>query len=187
MAFFDVVVWSNVTGQTLNKRQRKAFKNYIENGGGFVGIHGSGDSSQQWEWYQEQLIRAKFSHHPMQPQFQKGKLEKSCHATFPTCSTFPEVWEWEDEWYVFYESPRKKGSAILYSLDETDLVMRADQKDKNWGMGEDHPIAWYHCQEKGKVFYTAMGHKGVYYQDPIFQKLLLEAVEWAGNNTIICH
>lgn len=184
LALFDVIVWSNVTGQTLTTAQRKSFRDYIENGGGFVGIHGSGDSSQQWEWYQNELIRAQFSHHPMQPQFQEGTLQKTCTPSFQACEALPENWQWEDEWYVFYESPRKKGSTILYNLDETNLVMGIDQEGKNWGMGEDHPIVWYHDQEKGRVFYTAMGHKGDYYNDATYQNLLIQAVEWAGNKPL---
>ena len=39
---FDVVVWNNVSGDVLTLRQRQAFENYINQGGGFLGIHGSG-------------------------------------------------------------------------------------------------------------------------------------------------
>ena len=60
LAYFDVVIWNNVTGQTLNKTQREAFKNYIETGGGFVGIHGAGDGSHQWDWYEKKVIRSLF-------------------------------------------------------------------------------------------------------------------------------
>ena len=48
---FDVVIWNNSTGNTLNKSQMSSFENYIENGGGYVGIHGAGDNSKNWEWY----------------------------------------------------------------------------------------------------------------------------------------
>ncbi len=181
LSYFDVVVWNNVTGPTLNETQRKAFKNYIENGGGFVGIHGAGDDSHQWKWYDEKVIRTHFSHHPMQPQFQLGTLKKNCEPLFPACADLPQEWTWEEEWYVFYESPRDNGSNVLYNLEESNLVMEGEQEDKKWGMGKDHPIVWYHLQEKGRIFYTAMGHKGTYYQDPDYQKLLIEAVEWAGN------
>jgi len=49
LAFFDVVVWNNVTGNTMDETQRAAFKNYLEGGGGFVGFHGSGDNSPSVE------------------------------------------------------------------------------------------------------------------------------------------
>ena len=181
LAAFDVVIWNNVTGQTLNDKQRTAFQSYIETGGGYVGIHGAGDDSHQWPWYDEKVIRTLFSHHPMQPQFQIGTLNKINDSIFSSTNAFPPEWQWEDEWYVFYKSPRENGSTVLYNLDENGLVMRGDQENKNWGMGEDHPIVWYHHQEEGKIFYTAMGHKGEYFQDSLYQKLLIEAIEWAGN------
>jgi len=190
LPYFDVVVWNNVTGQTLNEEQRNAFKKYMITGGGFVGIHGSGDSSHHWNWYYEALIRALFSHHPMEPQFQTAELSRECSPLFAACELLPEKWSWEDEWYVFYESPRKKGSTVLYNLEETNLVMSGEfkgmQADKNWGMGNDHPVAWYHCLDKGRVFYTAMGHKGSYFYKTNYKKLLVEAIKWAGDSTIKC-
>ena len=187
LSYFDVVIWNNVTGQTLDDTQRKAFKRYIETGGGFVGIHGAGDNSHQWDWYDKKVIRTLFSHHPMQPQFQVGTLNKMGDSLFHATKDFPDQWQWEDEWYVFYESPKQYGSTVLYNLDESNLVMVGEQEDKQWSMGEDHPVVWYHCQKKGKVFYTAMGHKGTYYQDAQYQQLLIEAVSWAGNTSINCN
>lgn len=29
---------------------------YIENGGGWIGIHGAGDASSDWDWYEQTLI-----------------------------------------------------------------------------------------------------------------------------------
>ena len=39
---FKVVVWNNVSGDVLTEDQRAAFVSYLENGGGWVGIHASG-------------------------------------------------------------------------------------------------------------------------------------------------
>ena len=38
---FDAVVWNNVSGDVLTVRQRQDFKDYVEHGGGFAGVHGS--------------------------------------------------------------------------------------------------------------------------------------------------
>lgn len=182
---FDVVIWNNVTGKSLNAAQQNAFRTFLENGGGFVGIHGAGDSTQEWDWYEQKVIRASFSHHPMEPQFQTGILTREGSHDFHQFNHLPKQWKWEEEWYVFYESPRQKGSTILYTLDETGMVMKGEHegkwKDKNWGMGKDHPIVWYHSLKKGKAIYTALGHKGIYYNEPHFQQLIVEAIAWAGN------
>ena len=54
-------------------------------------------------------------------------------------------------------------------------------QDKDFDMGDDHPIAWYNCVGKGKAFYSALGHKAYYYSNPNYNRLLTEAVNWAGN------
>ena len=38
---FNATVWNNASGDTLNEEQKAAFRTYVENGGGFVGIHGA--------------------------------------------------------------------------------------------------------------------------------------------------
>ena len=191
LSLFDVVVWNNVTGQTLNERQRAAFKNYVGGGGGFVGFHGTGDDSHQWDWYYDELIRAVFSHHPMAPQFQTGTMNRESPESFPASDKLPLSLDREDEWYVFFESPRDKGAHILYTLDETDMIMSGTLengllKNKDFGMGDDHPVVWYNCVGKGKSFYSSLGHKASYYDEPYYQLLLTEAVNWAGNPEINC-
>ncbi|MBA22959.1 MAG: secreted glycosyl hydrolase, partial [Flavobacteriales bacterium] len=48
------------------------------------------------------------------------------------------------------------------------------------------PVVWYNCVGKGKSFYSALGHKASYYDEPYYQLLLTEAVNWAGNTEINC-
>ena len=31
----------------------------------------------------------------------------------------------------------------------------------------DHPIAWCHPYDGGRAFYTALGHKGDYWDEPL--------------------
>ena len=51
-------------------------------------------------------------------------------------------------------------------------------KDKNFGMGKDHPIAWYNRVEKGKTFYTSLGHAGNTWGNENFLKLIENALKW---------
>ena len=183
---YDVVIWNNVTGKTLTETQQKDFRNYLEQGGGYVGIHGAGDDTHEWEWYYDQVIRAVFSHHSVDPQFQKGILKRECPMGSLNCRSLPEYWEREEEWYVFFESPRVKGAKILYTLEEEGLEMTGWETYHDFGMGDDHPIVWYNCVGAGKAFYSALGHKGSYFEDPSHQNLLIQAIKWAGNKTLKC-
>ncbi len=186
LAKFDVVIWSNATGKNLTDEQREAFKKYIEGGGNFVGIHGTGDASHHWDWYYETLIGANFSHHPLSPQIQAANINLECDSTsnFP-CMGLPSTTNRSDEWYVFFDNPRENGFTVLYTLDESGLTMSGNLpilvKNKDFGMGDDHPIIWYKCLPNGgRTFYSAMGHTGSSFSEPAYLEILERGIKWAG-------
>jgi type 1 glutamine amidotransferase len=173
---FDVVVWNNVSGDVLTVDQRKDFKAWIENGGGFAGFHGSaGDFFYDWDWYADTLIGARFKSHPMSPQFQAAKV-KLDGATNPIVRGLPQEWVMTDEWYSFKNNPRQKGAHILATLDESTYKPEAGKLDLRMG---DHPIAWTQCVGKGRSFYTAIGHRPENYTEPNTNKLILQGLTWA--------
>jgi uncharacterized protein len=174
---FDAVVFNNVSGDVFTPEQRAALKRFIENGGGFIGVHGSGgDFSYDWKWYVEDLIGAQFSGHPMNPQFQEATVRVE-DRTHPATSHLPEAWQRTDEWYSFRQSPRRPGYNILATLDETTYSPKGMGQDLR--MGRDHPIAWWHCIGTGRVLYSAMGHQASAYTEPKYRKMLQGAVTWA--------
>lgn len=187
---FDVVIWNNATGRNLNDEQRESFKNYIEGGGSFVGIHGAGDESHHWPWYEKNLIGADFSHHSISPQFQEATLHRECPDGFSTCNNYPEKWVRTDEWYVFLNNPRENGARVLYTADESTFETSGNIKylvsDKDFGMGDDHPIVWYNCVGQGKAFYSALGHAGVAFEEQNYLRLLEDAIQWAGDKSVGC-
>ena len=182
---FDVVVWNNTSGKVLNPEQRDHFRNYLENGGGFVGIHAAGDNSHQWDWYEDEVIGARFSHHPMNPQFQEGDLSlETDSADSILIDELPTSWTREDEWYIFYNNPREVGFTILYRLDGSEINPNGNipllASDREWGMGEDHPIAWYNSVGEGRTFYSAMGHQAGAFEEVNHLRMLENAIRWAG-------
>jgi uncharacterized protein len=174
---FDAVIWNNISGDVLTLSQRQAFKHYMEKGGGFVGVHGSaGDPVYFWDWYVDTLIGARFAGHPMNPQFQTARVSLD-DATHPIAAGLPPTWEANEEWYSFKNNPRTSGSRIIATLDETTY--------KPEGMGGqqlrmgDHPIAWTRALGKGRVFYSAIGHRPERYGDPVYVKMLEQGIDWA--------
>lgn len=182
---FDVVVWNNSTGPVLNEAQQKLLESFVQNGGGFVGIHAAGDASKRWPWYHEHLIRADFSHHPIKNQFQKTTVTKSNIAD-SSWINLPISFDQTDEWYVFFDQPRNTN--ILYTIDGTEIDPNGNLlmiKDKDFGMGEVHPVAWYHTEGAGKVFYTSMGHTGETFSHPAVVELIRAAIEWSMRSEFI--
>lgn len=186
LPLFDLVIYNNATGKILNPDQRELFRNYILNGGGFMGVHGAGDASHHWDFYEDTLIGAKFSHHPIEFQIQEGTLQKELHtdSSHRFNAVLPTTFKSSDEWYVFYESPRLKGAEVLYTLDETGLSMDGNlpllASDKDFGMGDDHPIVWYKDVDKGRSFYAAFGHNANAFAPDAIHLILEEGMRWAG-------
>ena len=175
LARFDAVVWNNVSGDVLTPEQRTALQCYVENGGGFVAIHGAGgDPSYAWGWYPQSLIRAQFTAHPMFPQFQEATLNVQSPQD-PIVSHLPASFSMTDEWYSFQQPP--KDVEVLLKLDESTYSPKILFHDIS--MGKDHPIAWKHCQGKGRVFYGAPGHLASTYTDPRYARVLEQATRWA--------
>lgn len=178
LAKFNVVVWNNVSGDVLTGDQRTALQNYLTNGGGFVGIHGTGgDKEYAWKWYPETLLKAQFIGHPMKPQLQTAtiRIEDSNDSIMRDLGT---EWIREDEWYSFEHSPRAAGVHVLGALDEKTYSPKMFGKSVR--MGDDHPIIWKHCIGRGPVFYSALGHTASTYSEPKYIGMITHAVAWAA-------
>ena len=174
---FDAVVWNNISGDVLTLAQRSAFKAYMQNGGGFVGLHGSaGDFSYFWDWYVDTLIGARFIGHPRSPQFQDARVVVEAKG-HPVTASLPAEWTMRDEWYSFGTNPRASGSTVIATLDET-TYQPGDMSGLDLRMG-DHPIAWTRSVGKGRVFYTAIGHLPETYAQTQNVALMEGGISWA--------
>lgn len=176
LAKFQVVIFNNSTGEVINNEQKRALEKYVEAGGSLIGIHGAGDDSHYWDWYEQNLLGVKFSHHPISPQFQKTDIFADQQADSLLTTQIPPKWTHTDEWYVFFENPRKKGFQIVYTIDGEAIKPSGNipllVRNKNFGMGKEHPIAWYKSIGKGKTFYTSIGHDERAWQNPHFVQLI---------------
>lgn len=177
LAKFDVVIWNNSTGQVLKEKQRKAFEEFIENGGSFMGIHGAGDFSHPWPWYINTLIGAEFTHHTMSPLTPEATMNlEPCLKDTTVCEGLMTSWKRAEEWYSFSTNPRDQGFTVLYTVDENDFDPSGIGYDG--GMGDDHPIVWYKKLPKGKSFYSALGHSGEYFEEHSHIKMLENGINW---------
>lgn len=176
---FDAIIFNNSTGRVLNDDQQIALENYVEEGGKLIGIHGAGDDSHHWDWYVQNLVGANFSHHPLDPQLQEAQVSLGQAPDSALVQALPATWTHTDEWYVFYENPRTKGFNIVYSIDGEKIDPNGNilfTKDKNFGMGKDHPVAWYRSVGKGLTFYTSIGHSPEAWKQEPFVKMLENVV-----------
>jgi uncharacterized protein len=175
---FDVVIWNNISGDVLSLSQRRAFKGWMEKGGGFVGLHGTaGDPTYFWDWYVDTLLGARFIGHPNDPQFQDAtvRMEKSPSGIG---ANLPTVFTMKDEWYSFAKSARLNGAHVIATLDET-TYKQTSRFGGNLTMGADHPIVWTRCVGNGRMFYSAIGHRPEMYSLGDNVSLVEQAITWA--------
>ena len=185
---FDIVVFNNVTGDVLSDTQQAAFAAWVEAGGGFLGLHGSGDaSSQDWTWYREELIGPDYMNHPYDPQFQEARVEVLTPG-HPVVRGLPPQWRQSEEWYSFYASATEHGFTPLVGLDETTYAAR----NEHWEPGPDlsmgqtpaeHPIIWAGCPGGGRSVYSAIGHLDTAYEVETYAQLLRNAFDWLAQET----
>ncbi len=160
---YKLVVFLNTTMDVLNDAQQKAFESYIKNGGSYLGVHAASDTEYDWPWYGK-LVGGYFVSHPEQ---QKAKIEV-LDKTHPSTAHLQDVWMHFDEWYNFKDL--NPNVHVLLKLDESSY--------KGGINGDNHPIAWYHEYDGGRVFYTGLGHTEASYDEPEFRQHLLGAIEW---------
>ena len=81
----------------------------------------------------------------------------------------PAIWERKDEWYNFKDMNP-----------EVNVLLKIDESSYTGGKNNNnHPMAWYHNYEGGRVFYTALGHTIESYSEPYFLQHLLGGIKYA--------
>ena len=169
LAAYRAVIFLNTTGDVLNASQKAAFRTYVRQGGGWVGVHSAADTEHGWPFYGQLLGRgAWFASHPA---IQIATLLRQ-DAVHPSTRHYPASFPFTDEWYNFAANPRGAVDVLL-ALDETSY------SPGDGAMG-DHPIAWCHPIGKGRAWYTALGHRSETYADAAFAQHLLGGILWAA-------
>ncbi len=172
---YDVIIFLSTTGDILNDEQQAAMEDFIQSGKGFVGIHAASDTEYDWKWY-TQLVGRMFVIHPVNQTTRVTVLDDS----FPGLERMPESFLWTDELYEFGEE-KVEGLNYLLSIDESYYEVQPPWGNrKTEGMGEFHPVSWYHEFDGGRSFYTALGHMPETFSDNMFLEHLYGAIYWAA-------
>lgn len=166
----DLIIFLSTTGNVFDDQEEAGFKEYMENGGNFFGIHAAADTEKDWDWF-TQLVGGVFESHP---KVQPAEVINNA-PDHPTVAHLPRIWNRTDEWYN-YKKLNPDMQVLLY-LDENSY--------KGGKNGEEHPIVWYRELEWGGVsIYTGGGHTIQSYWEPAFREHLLRCILFAlGEDT----
>jgi len=144
---------------------------YVRRGGGFVGIHCATDTLYGFGDYGE-MIGGYFNGHPWH---QKVGVEVEVKG-HPATKHLGPRFEITDEIYQFRNWDRKSVQVLL-SLDTATVDLAkygVRRKDK------DFALAWCRKYGRGRVFYTALGHRPEVWKDPRFLAHLVGGIQWAS-------
>jgi type 1 glutamine amidotransferase len=174
---FRAVVWLNTTGDVLDATQQVSFQTWLENGGGYLGIHAAADCEYAWPWYGASVLGngAWFQAHPA---IQAATVLRE-DATDISTAHLSANFSMTEEWYNFRANPRPQVTVLL-KLDESSY------NPGTGAMGADHPISWKRSVGLGRSFYTGMGHRSETYADQRFQlhvKAALQGVTQTHSTT----
>jgi type 1 glutamine amidotransferase len=139
---YDAVIFANTTGD-LPLPDNQAFIDWVKSGKGFVGMHAAGDTFHHFEPYLD-MVGAEFKTHEAQVSVDALNQDQRC----PACRHLPASWQVYDEIYQFKKFDRTKVHGLL-GLD----------KHPNNKTPGDYPISWCKQFGKGRMFYTALGHR----------------------------
>ena len=154
LARYDaVIIYANHA--TGTPEQVGALIDFVEAGGGFVPIHAGGGCFKNSEAYAD-LVGSRFLSHGTGTF--SAPIVKPDHPVMEGIVPF-ETW---DETYVH----------TRHVPDKLILMERVDSAGRE-------PWTWVRTQGRGRVFYTAYGHDRRTWSQPMFQRLIRNAVLWA--------
>jgi type 1 glutamine amidotransferase len=168
----------------MSPEGKKAFLDLIRQGKGFVGTHSAADTFHSpgnkghtpERFIQDgdkaddyvKMLGAEFIVHGAQ---QKAKMH-AYDKNFPGMAAAGDGFEMLEEWYTF-----KNQSKDLHVLLAQEPGLKGNMYDR-----PAYPATWARMHEKGRVFYTSMGHREDVWTNPIFQSILMGGLSWAFGN-----
>ena len=167
----QIVLWLNDSAHT--NRQRTAFEQYMEHGGGWFGFHFAAynDSGTHWPWFVQFLGGAVFYGNSWPP------LPATLHVddtASPITRHLPaQFLSPANEWYSWQPNPRaNKDVKVLLTLDPSNLPLGF----KDTLTGGDIPVAW--TNTRYRMFYVNMGHGDRIFSDAHQNQMFEDALLW---------
>ena len=160
----------------LSVEEQQGMKEFIGSGHGFVCIHISGCVPDSWHEYGDitgggWVMGQSF--HPPYGKFTANVVDKS-HPGVAGISDFTT----NDELYMNIDY--RDGNDVFMSAEFEGGVLPKNRVDgEPMDMpGGTFPLGWTRNYGGGKVFVTLLGHNGLSFNTPEFQRMILNGVDW---------
>ena len=176
--------------------QRKAFEEFMKNGGGWLGFHFAAfaltpsDFNANWDWYHNEFLGSgQYVSNTWRPVSAFLRVEEHNH---PATKGLPDIIKASpSEWYRWEKDIRKNPDIkILLSVDSTSFPLGTGPKlHEIWHSGY-YPIVW--TNKNYKMVYFNFGHNDIDYEhhtnedlshtfpNPEQEKLILNSLIWVA-------
>lgn len=177
--------------------QRDAFREYMENGGSWMGFHfaafalDNSDFPQNWSWYHETFLGSgEYGSNTWRPTSAVLRVEDRDH---PIARQLPETFlSAPNEWYRWKNDLRTNPDIrIILSIDSTSFPLGTGPKPHEiWHSGY-YPVVW--TNKKYKMLYVNMGHNDIDYENKtnkqlsytfrneVQNQMIINALQWLGH------
>jgi len=168
LANYDLVIFLN--NRPFDIDQQEAFKNYMENGGAWLGFHACAfcmdSDNPHWAWYQDDFLGCgDYKNNTWNPTAETLHIETHDHCSTANFggNTFVST---PNEWYGWMSDLTVNDDIIvLLTLDESTFPV-GDNPHKDWEIWKDYiytPVAW--TNKNYKMVYMNWGHNLQPYND----------------------
>jgi hypothetical protein len=151
--------------------QRKAFQEFMENGGAWMGFHFSAfaltpsDYPMNWDWYHNRFLGSgSYISNTWRPTSAILRDENHFH---PATKNLPDTFSSSpNEWYRWQNDLRQNPNIdILLSIDSSSFPLGTGPKQNEiWHKGY-YPVAW--SNKNYRMIYVNMGHNDMDYEHKI--------------------
>jgi type 1 glutamine amidotransferase len=173
---FDAVIFFTGGDLEMDARQKSDFLSFIhDDGKGFIGIHSAAITFVNWPQYGE-MIGGYYDEHPWLT-FDAPIIVED--PGFPGMKQWPKAFTLRDEIYQMRNYSRDK-VRVLMRLDPSKLDLNNKNVHRTDG---DFAVTWAKMYGKGRVYYTTLGHVKENWDNPQFQNMIIEAIQWATGMT----
>lgn len=195
---YDIIVFLDSRPDSVH--QREAFREYMENGGAWMGFHFAAFAlspsayPQNWDWYHNLFLGSgQYASNTWRPTSAVLRVENQSH---PVTRNMPETFTASpNEWYRWEKDLRlNQDIDILLSIDSSSFPLGTGPKPHEiWHRGY-YPVVW--TNRKYRMIYLNMGHNDIDYENGTNKelsftfsndtqnKLVLDALFWLGNNKV---
>lgn len=197
LAKYQVVIFLDTRPELPD--QRKAFEDYMKNGGGFIGFHFSAFAltssayPQNWDWYHNEFLGSgEYNGNTWKPTSVVLKVENQNH---PATKKMPQTFKSQpNEWYAWTKNLRENPNIeVLLSIDPSSFPVGTGPKPNEIWYSGDFPVVW--TNRNYRMIYINMGHNDIDYEhgtnkelsftftNKIQNRLILDAIKWLGTKS----